>query len=156
MTPSLLFSLSFHTAPTPLFSGAYIKILNPDYRVLVGRPTALAPHRNNRKNLLGPRWKCSCQGLPCQQLSCPCKGSTWPETQYIQSANCHMPSQLWAFSLVLLSPNVVDYVTLDNQIFCLFFSSLFFIFDPIKASCLLPYFAVLWTFENRDWPLHEV
>ena len=42
-------------------------------------------------------------GVLCQQIRTsitfdPCKCSIWPETQYIQSANPHTPSQLWVCS----------------------------------------------------------
>lgn len=45
-------------------------------------------------------------------------------------------------SLLLLTPNQVDYVDPANRYFPLF-SSLFFILYPVKASYLLPRVAVL-------------
>lgn len=88
---------------------------------------------------LGPKRSCSCLGhhtskWKLRELSCSCKCSAWPETQYIQSASPQRPSHLWAFSAQMR-------LTIWPQtIRCfLFVFSLFFILYPIKTSCLPPH-----------------
>ena len=87
-----------------------------------------------------PRWSQSCPGhhVSKSKFLCPCKCSAWPETPYIYSANPQLPSELWAFSpqtrLTMWPQPIKSF---------LLFSSLFFILCLIKASCLLPHFAVL-------------
>lgn len=96
---------------------------------------------------LGPRWSHSyprCHvSKPKLKPSCSCKCSAWPETQYSQSA---IPRGQPSYGLCtyFLAP------------YSFSFFSLFLILHPVKASCLLPYSAVLWILGNGDCPLREV
>lgn len=101
-------------------------------------------------SFLVPRWSHSCLGdhvnkPKLRKLLHSCKCSTWPEAQYIKSANPRTAGQLWALYLLpcLFSSQTRLTVWPQSIGYFLFFSFLFFILYTIKASCLPPHFAIL-------------
>lgn len=78
-------------------------------------------------------------------LLCPCKRSTWPEMQSIQSAKQQANSGLYSHFLVLSHPKQADSAAWVNQIFSLC-SSLFLVLYPVKLPAFCP---ILHFFEWR-------
>ena len=64
--------------------------------------------------------------------------------------NAQPSSEHYTYVLLPLTTNKVGHVAPVNQISSFFFS-LFYILYPVKAICLQPHFAVLWTLVNGDW-----
>lgn len=85
----------------------------------------------------------------------------WPRSQTENPQNFHVPGKVLPDQKLSLSSQLIHKRQLWAH--CLFpvsyslsLSSFFLILYPLKVSCLLPRFAVLWTLGNGDCSRQEV